>query len=699
MIRNPFRDLDHKKLTRSSDVLQKQNDYYKIVNRRIVIFGIIISILFLSVFFKLTLLQTRDYDKYSLKLANISSSKQISQPPRGEIYDRNGKIIVKTVSAHNITYFPPSNTTDDEKWELAQKFSRTFEVKDDFLSKSDLQDMYLYLYRDPHGKKDTSGNHLLTENELKGKLKSEEKDKLVRSRITEQMINSIASKREKKAYSVYLAMNRPPADTVKVIIEDASDEDVAYLLEHKHQFEGFDVDFSSWKREYPYKDTLRDVLGSVSSSNQGIPLEEQDYYNALGYPLNSRVGTSGLEKEYESLLSGSFKTEEMQTTSDGEVNTNELTSGKKGYNLHLTIDIDLQVALDKIMTDVIKRYAGTKDREAFNQAFVTLIDPNTGEVLAMSGAIKNEDKDVYKFASGNYLNNYPVGSAVKGATVYMVLNEGVITPKETVMDEKMNIAGDVIGSYQNYGPVDAEKALAVSSNVYMWQSIIKLAGGVYKYGQPLQVSQQQTNKTLELMRHYYSMFGLGTKTGIDVPNEALGVTGYTQTAGNLLDYSIGQYDTYSPIQLAQYVSTVANGGKKLQPKLVNYATEVNSDYVVYQNKTKTQSVIEGNLDYLKVVKNGFRECVATNHCGVSLNALDKDVAAKTGTAQTEIWKDGSIHKYTNATIIGFAPYDKPKIAFTASAPTSADDTHDLAANICVTEIIPRVLEEYFKKYN
>ena len=79
------------------------------------------------------------------------------------------------------------------------------------------------------------------------------------------------------------------------------------------------------------------------------------------------------------------------------------------------------------------------------------------------------------------------------------------------------------------------------------------------------------------MRNYYSMFGLGTKTLLDVPNEAVGFKGFLSQGGQLLDYSIGQFDNYTPIQLAQYVSMIANGGKRIQPKLVNYATEINSD--------------------------------------------------------------------------------------------------------------------------
>ena len=698
MIRNPFRDLDHKKLTRSSDILQRQNDYFKIVNKRIFIFSIIIVLLFSTIIVRLMFIQIRNHDTYVTKLAAVASQKQRSQTPRGEMYDRNGIQVVKTVSAHNIIYYPTKDITSDEKWELAKKFTKTFKIKDQKLTKSDSQDLYLFLYRDEKGNKDRSGSHLLTDKENETITSSAQRDKLIRSRITKKMIDEIATETDKNAFSIYLAMNQAPAHSVKIIVEDASNEDVAYLMEHKEEFRGFDVDFGSWKREYPYKDTLRDVLGSVTSSKQGVPLEEREYYEALGYSLNDRVGSSGLEKQYEDLLSGAPKLSEIKYDKNGTPVMNEVEPGKKGYNLYLTIDIELQKAIDDIMMDIVKDFGGASGREAFNKAFVILMNPNTGEIYAMSGALKNEDDSMVKFASGTYLNNYEVGSVVKGATVYMALNEGVQTKDSTVVDAPMNIAGQIKKSYTNLGVVNAVKALEVSSNVYMWQSIIKLAGGTYVSGKPLNISSQSTADTLTLMRQYYSMFGLGTKTGLDVPNEALGITGYTQTAGNLLDYSIGQYDTYSPIQLAQYVSTIANGGKKITPKLVNYATEVNSNYRVYENKTHVQSQIAGDLEHLKTVQEGFRACVTGNHCGVRLNTMDKGVAAKTGTAQVKVYEDGKEYRYTNTSEIGFAPYDNPQVAFVCSAPTSAADSSNQEANICSTQIMPRVLEEFFKKY-
>ena len=694
MFRNPFREWDQEKLKRSSDVLQTQNNYLKIVNHRIVLLSIVIVSVFLIVVLRLFYLQVQEHENYKIKLENYSSQQQRTLVARGAMYDRNGNVVVESVSSLNITYFPPEGTNNEEKWELAKKFAKTFEVKDQKLNLSDYQDLYLFLYRDENGYS-SDGSHLLSEDELNSITTSVQKDQLIRSKITKEMAEKIASKDEQNAYVIYQAMNKLPASQMKVVVEDAKNEDVAYLMEHKDEFRGFDVDFGSWKREYPYGDTLRDVLGRVSTTKQGVPYEEREYYAAKGYSITDRVGISGLEKQYEDLLSGTPRIQEVHYGDDGIAVLDEISMGKKGYDLHLTIDIDLQQKVDKILSDTLTKYGSSKGREAFSQCFMLLMNPHTGEIYAMSGAMQNEDKSITKFASGIYLNSYQVGSVAKGATVYMMLNEGIQTADSLEDDNEMNIAGLKKSSYKNYGLVNGQEALAVSSNVYMWKSVIKLAGGNYEYGKSLNISIDKAEETLKLMRNYYSSFGLGVKTGLDVPNEAIGVSSNIKEVGNLLDYSIGQFETYSPIQLGQYVSAIANGGYRIQPKLVNYATEINSNYRIYENKTKVLSSIRGDNEHLQEVVEGFRDCVTKNHCGVSLNTMDKGVAAKTGTAQVYIVGEKKGH-YTNTSEIGFAPYDDPEVAFVCSAPTSSADTHNLEANICSTVIVPQALEAYFK---
>ena len=690
MIRNPFRDLDQKKLSRSSDVLKTQNDYFKIVNRRIFIFGIIICLIFAVVSVRLVFLQIRNQEDYAAKLENYSSQKQTDSTARGEMVDRNGKVIAKTVSSHNIVYFPPKDTTSEEQWKLAQTFAKDFKVDHKGMTNSDYQDLYMFLHKDEKGNKD-SGKNLLSEQE-KETLTAEEQEKKIRSRITMKMVNELADDDIKDAFSVYLSMRKLPNNQNKVILEDVDSDSVAKLMENKDKYRGFDVNLGSWKREYPYKDTLRDVLGSITTSKQGVPSELRSYYEAMGYSLTDRVGQSGLEKQYEDLLSGTPRVSEISYDSDGTAIMNETSSGKNGYDLHLTIDVELQKKVDDILEDTLKKYAGTAGREKFKKAIVVLMNPQTGEIYAMSGKYLDEDGKIQNYSSGAYLDAFASGSVVKGATVYMMLDQGIQTRYSTEQDEQMKIAGTPFKqSFNTYGTVNSIRALAVSSNVYMFKSVIKLAGGNYVYNQPRGITNEMAQKTFKLMRNYYSMFGLGTKTGLDVPNEAQGFTGNTMNPGLLLDYSIGQYDNYTPIQLVQYAATIANGGKKVQPKLVNTATEVNTDYTVYENKTQVLSALPGSKEDLETIQMGFREVVAGEHAIDPIKSLDVQVAAKTGTAEVE--------DFTNASLVGYAPYDKEaKVAFACSVPESATNDQSVAGNLCAYNIMPEVLKEFFKKY-
>ena len=690
MIRNPFRDLDQKKLSRSSDVLKTQNDYFKIVNRRIFIFGIIICLIFAVVSVRLVFLQIRNQEDYAAKLENYSSQKQTDSTARGEMVDRNGKVIAKTVSSHNIVYFPPKDTTSEEQWKLAQTFAKDFKVDHKGMTNSDYQDLYMFLHKDEKGNKD-SGKNLLSEQE-KETLTAEEQEKKIRSRITMKMVNELADDDIKDAFSVYLSMRKLPNNQNKVILEDVDSDSVAKLMENKDKYRGFDVNLGSWKREYPYKDTLRDVLGSITTSKQGVPSELRSYYEAMGYSLTDRVGQSGLEKQYEDLLSGTPRVSEISYDSDGTAIMNETSSGKNGYDLHLTIDVELQKKVDDILEDTLKKYAGTAGREKFKKAIVVLMNPQTGEIYAMSGKYLDEDGKIQNYSSGAYLDAFASGSVVKGATVYMMLDQGIQTRYSTEQDEQMKIAVTPFKqSFNTYGTVNSIRALVVSSNVYMFKSVIKLAGGNYVYNQPLGITNEMAQKTFKLMRNYYSMFGLGTKTGLDVPNEAQGFTGNTMNPGLLLDYSIGQYDNYTPIQLVQYAATIANGGKKVQPKLVNTATEVNTDYTVYENKTQVLSALPGSKEDLETIQMGFREGVAGEHAIDPIKSLDVQVAAKTGTAEVE--------DFTNASLVGYAPYDKEaKVAFACSVPESATNDQSVAGNLCAYNIMPEVLKEFFKKY-
>ncbi len=687
MIRNIFRDMDAKRFRNSSDLLKKQNDYQKIVNKRLQIFMIVIVLLFVVITGRLIDIQIRQKDEYATKLDVYSMKKQVISTPRGQMIDAKGKQVVKTVSSMNITYYPTENATYEEQWELAMKFAEQFAVSYDDLTLRDLQDAYITLHTNANGVKDHA-NHLLSEQELQ--LSDDEIYQLKLSRITQEMVDAELNPLSKSAWVVYHAMEVDSQSShSRVILEDVDADKVAYLTEHKSDYPGFDVDFSSWKREYPYGDTLRDVFGQVTTSKQGLPSELMQYYSAKGYEMNARVGKSGLEQQYEELLAGTSKTSTIKYDDEGNAIFTEVNQGKKGYDLQLTIDMELQKKVDDILHKTMETYAGKGNRPDMDRLFVTLMNPNSGEIYAMSGMLKNNG-EIINYASGNYLEGYTPGSVVKGATVYMGLNEGVVTKDEYIYDAPMSIRGTPrIASYQNYGNVNAITALQVSSNIYMVNVAMRLAHTTYIPNGPLLIDD--VAPVFKLMRTYYSMFGLGVLTGLDVPNEQLAFTGNRETGGDLLYFSFGQYDNYTPIQLVQYVSTVANGGKKVKPRLVSGAYGVNSQSLVYTNPTEVISTLRGSGEHIKTVQEGFRQCVigSGSHCGAQIASLPYKVAAKTGTA--EVYANG--HESTNSSLIGYWPYDKPTVAFVCASPTSSNAS-GLQANLCTSEIMPKVIQAF-----
>lgn len=699
MIPNPFRKFDLDKMRRSSDQLNQSMDYANEVSKRLIIFAVIICILFSVVFVRLFQIQVLSHDEYTEKMESYNTTTQSSSTPRGQIYDRNGKVIAATVVSHNIIYTQPEEITTEERWELAKQFAAAFDVDDNEITTAQRKDLYIF----KHTLLDVSDpsyacNDLLTEEELIayqngswGDEAESRRTELLHERITDDMMNESISDEEEAGYVVYARMVSGTSGQSKTILEDVDDDTVAYLVEHKGDFPGFDVDLGSWKREYPYGDTLRDVLGNVTTSTQGVPAELVDYYQALGYPLNARVGSSGLEYQYEGLLSGTRKVSSIEYDEDGNAIINDDTSGKKGYDIYLTIDIDLQQRLDEVVKETLENAADNPYRQDFTTLFVCLMNPKTGEIYAMSGYQRNtETDDVTPFASGNYLSYTNPGSIVKGATLYMGLNEGVVEPGEIINDAPMHIQGTPVkASYRNYGPVDDVKALQVSSNVYMFHIAIRLAGGTYVPYQSLGISDPSS--TFALMRQYYSMFGLGNVTGLDVPNEVGGYVGYSTEVGKLLDFAIGQYDMYTPIQILQYVSTIANGGTTMRPHLFSYATEVNSTNVVASYENQVVSTLRGNIEYLERVQEGFRACVTSGYCGTAINALSEDVAGKTGTAE--------VGESTSTALIGYGPYKDPNVAFACIAPTSSDTGSNLQSNVCTTEVMGPVLEEYFSIMN
>lgn len=704
-MRNPFEYLDHKEKTRRSNEISHLSEYEKITNKRIRNIMIIIVVLFSIILIQLFSLQVLKHDKYVNLLAQEQRTIMYENSARGEIFDRNGKDVALTKTVLSISYFPKEDLKSDEVDELALKFAKQFDMTSKDLTEDDLKVLWIR-QSEVDGKMDY-GTHLLTDDEratVENTAKKDQekvRDQLVKAHISDDMIEDITED-EKLEFLVSQRMDHfGNSNNKRTIVQGVSEDQLAYLVEHENEFPGFEPNYSSWDREYVDEDgTFKSVLGSVTSATQGLPVEQSAEYLAQGYAITDRVGSSGLEKQYQNILFGSKTQKTFTRNEQGEVVSTVAKEGQKGYDLHLSIDMEFQKAVDDILKANLEDAITNSARGELTEMFVNVMNPQTGEVYVMSGMKRNENNDIFEYASGNYLSVYEPGSSIKGATVYMGLNEGVVSPGEVIPDTAIEIKGtSPKKSYTYHGLVNDISALEKSSNVYMFHIAIRLGGATYIPNEVLGISNDKAAEAYKLMRNYYSSFGLGVATGIDVPNEVNeGFIGMDNEIGKLLDYVIGQYDQYTPIQLGVYAATIANGGYSVTPRLVTTGTDVNQkDKVIYENPITVNNKVIGDTEYLDRVQQGFRDCVVgpgdRSYCGGGLNSLPFPVYAKTGTAEVG---NGDTN---NELLVGYVGSDVPQLSFACVAPESIktslinDNT-----NICSTTMTKVLQEAYNRGY-
>lgn len=497
-------------------------------------------------------------------------------------------------------------------------------------------------------------------------------------------------------------MNRGYSYAEKIIKnKDVTEEEYAIISENVDSLHGFNTKLD-WERIYLYGSTFKSILGTVSSDTQGIPEELTSIYLKKGYSLDDRVGISYLEYQYEDYLKG---TKPVYRIAEG--NTYELVSqGKRGNDIVLTIDIELQQSLEEILSREVLGATYEPNTNYYNRSFVVVSNPNTGEILAMSGKQvvtgDNGEKQIVDYTPGIVTLPVTPGSVVKGASMLVGYKYGAIKIGDRQVDECLKIKNTPEKcSWQTMGEIDDLYALRYSSNVYQYKIAIKVGEGNYVYNQALKINPDAFNKYREM----YASFGLGVKTGIDLPIESLGYMGTSQLPGHLLDFSIGQYDTYTPIQLSQYINTLANGGIRLKPFLLKevYAASANKEDVfgelIYASEVQKLGTVDVDHQYIDRVRLGFNQ-VVTSGLGYGYMGYYNNSSGKTGTSQSfiDINGDGVVDTETISTsFVGYTPADNPKMSIVVVSPDIS--TPNASYQSAVTRrISSQVVNRYYEIY-
>ncbi|WP_429970978.1 peptidoglycan D,D-transpeptidase FtsI family protein [Fructilactobacillus sp. Tb1] len=663
-----------KKRTRST----RQSNEANTIPFRLNLIFFVVGLLFIVLIWKLADLQIIQGNYFKSTVSQNNNYTKYGNVPRGKIYDSTGKLMVGNESQRAITYTRLPSVSSKDMYQTATQLGDYITVPTNHLNKKQIAQYYLA----------NTSNSANAEKQING-ASSMSPDKVQAEEIKKFVAGDIVpiTNKMKNAAAIFNSMSGAyTLSTTYIKYNKVSAKELSLVGEHQSELPGVEVG-SNWVRNYPEGKEVQTVTGSVSSNKSGLPEDRVNSLLAQGYSQNESVGISDLESQYEPILKGSKSQTNVKVSSSNQIISQMVKyPGKAGDNLQLTINSKFQNDLQKI---VRKDQAGGYGTGTYAVA----MNPYTGAVIGMAGVDRDpKTNKITQNDMGVISRPITMGSVVKPAMELGALMKGIITPENSVQtDQPIKNGGGTKSSWFNpTGAHDiqltAQDALEDSSNSYMMQLAMKEAGYKYVPGAPLNMNPA----IFDTLRNNFKQFGLGVKTGIDLPGESAGIQGPSGFAniGKALDESYGNYDGYTTIQLAQYVSIIANGGYRLKPQLVQNIrgnTKDNSKLGAIKETIRPQvlSKVPFTEAQRNVILQGMYQVVhgtSPYRTGMTTNEIKPSISAKTGTAQT--FYDGN--ETATLSMIAMAPYKNPHVVIALSMPNlpeSAGNNAQLAADI------------------
>lgn len=595
--------------------LNRKNIRYNILSMLIHVVGIIIIM-------KLFTLQIVNGEEY-LEKSNSRLTREISiKSSRGNILDCNNNILAGTKIKYSLELY---KTKIDTK-ELNYTILNTINI----LEKN--SDKYF-------------DNFPITVNPTEYTFDSSEKtvswlenNNLEKNLTAEQVIEKYIEKYELKEFEILdarkiiavrygIEKNGYTSMRAYIVSENISEQSVLEFEEKKNSFPGIDIEKTPI-RDYLYGSLASHVLGYTGR------ISEDEYNSLKGYEISDYIGKTGIESVFEKYLKGKDGLKQIDMSIEGSITGEYVTKGaKSGANVKLTIDANLQDATEKSLKETMQKITDGGFGKAYNAktGAAVVLNVKTGEVLAMCSypdfepqlfvdGISNEKWNEYTQKDRSALLNrtiqstYAPGSVFKMATAVAGLESGAITTSEQINDTGRYSYGGTTWRcwiYTDYGrghgPLNVSGAIQHSCNYFFYETAKRMG--------------------IDTLATYARYFGLGSKTGVELPGEEAGLLACKETSekfnkpwygGDVLSAAIGQGDnSFSPMQIAKYIAMVTNGGHDLDITLIKEitksdGTKINKkeidDYLEEKLGTKTEKKEDMNIkkETIDAVLEGMR---------------------------------------------------------------------------------------------
>lgn len=666
------------------------------------IFTYSIGVILIIQLFNLQIVKGKEYREQSNTRLTRES---ILQPARGEILDRSGNILVTSTQKFNLELYRSKIDTDT--------------LNTTILNIVNVLDKYQIGYTDSFPIKINPFEYTISGQTLESWKKNNDIDETASA---EDVFNTFTKKYKiknediseiRKIIAIRYAISREGYSSTKslTIAKDISREALSEFSENSNDFPGISISVEPI-RKYNEGTLASHILGYASK------ISEQEYKNNKDeYSQNDIIGKTGIESIFEKYLRGKKGIKQIDMAVDGTITAEVIAKeAVSGSDVILTLNSELQRVAEQVLAENVEKIRNGGFGKVYDAkgGSCVVMNVNTGEVLAMAsypnynvqslsdGSISNEEWSGYLNNELHPLINRTIESAYEPGSIFkMITAIAGLESQNISLTERINDTGQYIkyGERRNcwyytdyhvgHGWLNVVGAIQKSCNYFFYETADRMG--------------------IDVLEKYAKYFGLGVKTGIELSSEVSGTVaskeyaksiGQNWNPGDTINASIGQgYNRFTPLQMAKYISMIANGGNDIDVSIVKSIKNADGTEVTREEidkfveeklgiKNEEKENINIKQEYIKAVKEGMKS-VTSDTSGtayVRFKNFDIEVGGKTGSAEAGRDKNGK--DIVNAWFAAFAPYNDPEIAVVVMVENGGHGNY-------TAEAVRNVMAEYF----